>query len=224
MFALVGPEFRWDRLHDPASVVAFEWLRARFHGVPVVPVLVEGGKIPPASEVPSELRWLTWNNAPALRHDSLSSDVAALIASLHLIAVREPRPTARVLWVDDYPANNEKERKALRPHGIVFDNVVSAEEALEQLRTEAYDLVITDLGRKGSSDRSEAAGDAFLAHPVIRGGGPPVIVYGGSAAVARRDALMALGANWVTRNQRELHDRVLRVLGRAPRSTRNLER
>ena len=135
-----------------------------------------------------------------------------------------PRRAARVLWVDDRPANNEFERKLLRPHGIVFDSVVSTAEAIEQLVNETYDLVITDLGRQGSSDRSASAGAAFLDQPVIRDGGPPVIVYAGTWAVAQRAALVRRGAVDVMANREALIQSVLAILGRAPDAGEGLER
>ena len=135
-----------------------------------------------------------------------------------------PRRAARVLWVDDRPANNEYERKWLRPHGIVFDSVVSTEEALEQLVNETYDLVITDLGRRGSSDRSATAGATFLEQSIVRGGGPPVIVYAGVWAVAQKDDLVGRGALDVMANREELFATVLAVLGRNPEVSDDLQR
>jgi len=116
------------------------------------------------------------------------------------------------------------ERKLLRPHGIVFDSVVSTAEAIEQLVNETYDLVITDLGRQGSSDRSASAGAAFLDQPVIRDGGPPVIVYAGTWAVAQRAALVRRGAVDVMANREALIQSVLAILGRAPDAGEELER
>ena len=157
VLALVGPSFDVARLREPTSVVAFEWRRARFHGATVVPVLVDGGRMPADRALPAELRWFTKRNAYPLRGASLSTDMSALVDAIDVLAAT-PRRAARVLWVDDKPANNEWERKLLRPHGIVFDNVVSTSEAVQQLANESYDLVITDLGRRGSSDRSQRAG------------------------------------------------------------------
>jgi CheY-like chemotaxis protein len=129
----------------------------------------------------------------------------------------EPRRVARVLWVDDQPANNELERTRLRRFGIVFDNVVSTHEAVEQLAIEGYvyDLIITDLDREISSDRSSTAGSAFLAHPSVKNAGPPVIVYAGTWAVAQRDELIRIGASDVMANREQLINTVLRMLGRA---------
>ncbi|MBK6972724.1 MAG: hypothetical protein IPH26_07125 [Sterolibacteriaceae bacterium] len=129
-----------------------------------------------------------------------------------------------MLWVDDRPANNESERKLLRVHGIVFDNVVSSGEALEQLAKESYDLVITDLGRRDSSDRSATAGAAFIEQPVLRQGGPRLVVYAGTWALAQKDDLVRRGANDVMANREQLIDTVLRLLGRAPEPSGDLSR
>lgn len=222
VLALIGPSFEVARLREPNSVVAFEWRRARFHGCAVVPVVIEGGAIPPDAELPPELRWFTKRNAYALRRSSLSGDVAALVEAIPSLATL-PRRSARILWVDDRPANNEYERQLLRPHGIVFDNVVSTHEAIEQLENESYDVVITDLGRVDSSDGSEDAGAAFLQHPIVRSAGP-VIVYAGTWAVIRRDELLRRGAAAVMADRGELIDTVLRSLGRAEEPASELTR
>ena len=187
---------------------------AQFYRAAVVPVLVDDRKMPLDVELPPELRWFTRRNAFPLRPASLSADIDRLVKAIPTLAVA-PRRAARVLWVDDNPANNEVERKLLRPRGIVFDNVVSTDEALEQIVNENYDLVITDLGRRKSSDRSVDAGATFLEHPVLANGGPPVVVYAGRWAVARRDELKQRGALDVMANREHLITTVLATLGRA---------
>ena len=227
MFALIGPSFNARRLHEPTSVVAYEWQRARFHGVAVVPVIVHGAvkrtAMPTDEHLPSSLRWLTRHNALALRLASFSADIDASVSAVPTLAT-SPRRAARVLWVDDRPSNNEFERKSLRPHGIVFDSVVSTDEALEQLGNESYDLVITDLGREHSSDRSATAGAAFLDQPIVRNGGPPVIVYAGTWAVAQREELVLRGALDVMSGREHLLATVLGVLGRGPQTGVDLQR
>lgn len=213
LLAFIGPSFDAARLHEPAGVLAYEWRRARFHRVAVLPVLVDDARVPSTTELPPELRWFTRADACSLHRDSFSADVEKLVSLIPLLGAN-PRRAARVLWVDDKPANNEIERKMLRPSGIVFDNVVSTDEAIEQLANESYDLVITDLGRAHSSDRSQTAGATFLEHPVIREGGPPVIVYASHWAVRQRDELLRLGATEVTASRDDLIVMVLRTLGR----------
>jgi CheY-like chemotaxis protein len=215
VLALIGPKFEVKNLHEPTSVVAFEWRYAQYHGSAVVPVLIENAAMPKENDLPRELRWIVKRNAYALRPSSLEPDIDAVVKDIPVMAV-EPRRVARVLWVDDKPANNEFERAKLRPFGIVFDSVVSTHEAVAQLALESYDLVITDLGRQNSSDRSATAGTAFLEHPSVKKVGPPVIVYAGTWAVAQRDELVRLGASDVMASREQLINTVLRMLGRAP--------
>jgi len=221
--ALIGPQFDSGRLHEPTSVVAFEWRRCRFHGCAVVPVLIDGAVMPADVVLPDELRWITKRNAYSIRRSTFSGDVAAIVQAIPTLAV-VPRRAARVLWVDDHPSNNEYERQLLRRHGIVFDNVVSTKEAIEQLVNESYDLVITDLGRSASSDRSNDAGANFLDEPAVRTGGPPVIVYAGRWAVAHREELKRRGAVDVMRDREQLIDTVLGSLGRSQEPTSGLTR
>lgn len=215
VLALIGPKFKVTKLHEPTSVVTFEWRYAQYHGAAVVPVLVENAVMPKDDELPPELRGIAKRNAYPLRPSSLEPDIDALVKAIPSLAV-EPRRVARVLWVDDKPANNELERARLRPFGVVFDNVVSTHEAIEQLAFESYDLVITDLGREHSSDRSSTAGSAFLKHPTVKKVGPPVIVYAGTWAAAQREKLVRLGAADVMANREQLINTVLRMLGRTP--------
>lgn len=214
MVVLMGAGFDAARLHEPGNVVAFEWQRARFHGVPVVPVLVDRPGLPDDTALPAPLRWLGRRNAWPLRSATLGPDLDALVAGLPLLGAA-PRPAARVLWVDDQPSRNEAERARLRPHGLVFDNVVSSREAALQLDEESYDLVITDLWREHSSDRSAAAGAHFLGHRQGRST-PPVVVYAGLSALVQRDELLARGAAAVCIDPDALESQVLQLLGRSP--------
>ncbi len=166
--------------------------------------------------LPDDLRWICKRSASVLDGPALGKQIDALIEEVPRIGAR-PHGFSRVLWVDDKPANNEHERAELRANGIVFDNVVSTMEAIAQLQTSTYDLVITDLGRMWSSDGSLEAGHRLLAEPVIADGGPPVIVYGHPQyAPQEREKLYQLGVYGVTWLPHQLFALVLRALGRAP--------
>ena len=52
-----------------------------------------------------------------------------------------------ILWADDNPRNNIYEVEALTKMGLVVDQVVSTVAALEALKRQPYDLVISDMGR-----------------------------------------------------------------------------
>lgn len=213
MLALVGPNFDFSRLQEENNVVAFEWRRALFHGIAVIPVLVDGGVMSSDNDLPVKLRWFAKRNAYFLHRVSLSSDIQLLINDLPLLR-KMPRRSARVLWVDDRPANNEFERKALRPYGIVFDNVVSTDEAIAQLINESYDLIITDFSRVYSSERSRVAGTSLLEHPAVVKGSSPVIVYAGNWVMRQRNKLLQLGASEVTADRQQLISSVVELLGR----------
>lgn len=212
VLALVGAAFEPQRLHEPSDAVAFEWRQARFLGCRVHPVLVDDAQMLLERQLPPDLRWFPGQNASRLSRQALTADVAALLRAVPALAA-PPRGVRRVLWVDDKPANNERERAELRASGIAFDNVVSTREAIEQLRLTTYDLVITDLGRGWSSDRSHVAGADLIADPVLSQGGPPVLVYAGRQAADRRTELRRLGAYGVATDRQDLYDLVAEVLG-----------
>lgn len=56
---------------------------------------------------------------------------------------------ARILWVDDNPENNIYEREALLTLGTITDTATTTEEGMAALRSNVYDLVISDM-RRGS--------------------------------------------------------------------------
>jgi CheY-like chemotaxis protein len=216
VLSLVGPTWDTARLQHPLDPVAFELRQARFLGCSVHTVLLEDAAMPREEDLPADLRWLCKLSASAIGRRTAGQQIDALVDAVPTLAAR-PRGAARVLWVDDKPANNERERSMLRPDGIVFDNVVSTREAVEQLMTSTYDLVITDVGRSSSSDRSYSAGEDLLRAPVIRSGGPPVIIYAGWRALEREAELVALGARAVTADYAHLAYAVREVLGRRAR-------
>jgi CheY-like chemotaxis protein len=213
VLALVGRQLDPSRLHEPLDPVAFEWRQARFLGCAVHAVLIDGAPMPPEQALPPDLRWFCKRSASSLGGVTLGEQIDALVGEVPRLAAR-PRGSQRVLWVDDNPANNEYERSLLRPDGIVFDNVVSTAEAIEQLSTSTYDLVITDLGRRWSSDRSAVAGRMLLQHPVITNGGPPVVIYAGRNAAEQEPELLSLGAFGVSRHREHLLQLVHDALGR----------
>lgn len=82
----------------------------------------------------------------------------------------------RILWVDDTPRNNSREREVLRNVGATIVNVSSTEDALRALDTDDYDLIITDQDRP----ESRTAGSDLVAEIRRRGFETPAIAYVGS--------------------------------------------
>ncbi len=91
MFALIGPSFDARRLHEPTSVVTYEWQRARFHGAAVVPVVVDGAAMPADEQLPAALRWLPRRNALSLRRASFSADIDACVSAVPALATTPGR-------------------------------------------------------------------------------------------------------------------------------------
>jgi lysozyme family protein len=89
LLAVIGPE--WTeirdedgnrRLDDPNDFVRLEIREALQRDIPVVPVLLEGTKIPKASSLPEDIKSLTLRNALHLRHGSFQIDLDRLVQQL----------------------------------------------------------------------------------------------------------------------------------------------
>lgn len=70
------------RLDDPQDFVRREVATALARGVPVIPLLLEGARIPPATELPPELRPLLRHQALELSETRWDFDVGRLVAAI----------------------------------------------------------------------------------------------------------------------------------------------
>jgi CheY-like chemotaxis protein len=115
-----------------------------------------------------------------------------------------------VLWVDNRPSNNAHERQALEAVGITFVLATSTEEALEKVKRQSFDAIISDMGRPPDSQ----AGYTLL--DKLREGGNriPFIIYAGSGAAEHRAEARRRGAMGCTNRPDELFEMVLAALGR----------
>ena len=83
---------------------------------------------------------------------------------------------AKILWLDDLPANNRHERRMLRRLQTRVDIATNSKNALEMLRIDIYDLVISDIARE---DEQDLNGLLFLEKLRGRNDGTAVIFYVG---------------------------------------------
>lgn len=115
----------------------------------------------------------------------------------------------KILWVDDRPDNNISERESLQDLGVVIRLASSTDQAMECLRHERFDLVISDMGRP-PDDR---AGYTLLSRMKEAGINLPLIFYaaGGNLPEHRKDA-KARGAFASTNRATELFQFVFRAL------------
>jgi hypothetical protein len=89
MLAVIGPnwltakdENGQRRLDNPEDFVVIEIAAALARNIPVVPVLVDGARMPKAGELPDSLRPLVRRQAVEMRHAHFGKDAEALIARM----------------------------------------------------------------------------------------------------------------------------------------------
>ena len=111
---------------------------------------------------------------------------------------------ARLLWIDEHPANNDDEVRLFKRLGMAVDLAASDAEASKLLAAGVYDVVISSWTRAGDSE----AGKTFI--PTIRAAmlSPEVIFYVG------KNREVPIGAFGLTVRPDELLNLVLDVLER----------
>jgi hypothetical protein len=89
LLAVMGPDWLDTkdtsgvrRLENENDYVRLEIAVALKRDIPVVPVLVRGGRMPKADQLPEELRELAYRNSVELTHARWKSDVQVLIRAL----------------------------------------------------------------------------------------------------------------------------------------------
>ncbi|NJC05974.1 DNA-binding response OmpR family regulator [Sphingomonas kaistensis] len=144
----------------------------------------EGDVAPDATPLPAESDW------PAGRKWLLASLLVVLLALAGVVAIgianrqvafRETAPIthdapdaqATILWVDDHPANNEREIEYLKQQKVAVHQATTTEDALNLLRINDYRLVVSDLGR--GDDR--LAGLKMTRAMSEQGMAAPVMIY-----------------------------------------------
>ena len=89
LLAVIGPN--WSaardedgkrRLDDPNDFVRIEIAAALQRNIPVIPILLDGARIPKVNELPNDLKGLTSRNGLDVRHASFHEDMDRLIRGL----------------------------------------------------------------------------------------------------------------------------------------------
>ena len=100
MVSLIGPD--WldaadpsgnRRLESPTDFVRQEIAAALKRNIPVIPVLVQGARMPESERLPDDLRDLPYRNGFELGHSTWESDVAEMVKRLGLQEQRTSTPT-----------------------------------------------------------------------------------------------------------------------------------
>jgi CheY-like chemotaxis protein len=143
--------------------------------------------------------------APAAPADPIRLFTAARMATA---ATRSATRTPKVLWVDDNPANNVHERRALEAAGMAVQTALSTEDALARCGSERFDVIVSDLRRGGAAE----AGYDLLKALRARGDATPFVIYAGPATAAQRDEAKSLGALGRATSAGELLELVTKAL------------
>lgn len=115
-----------------------------------------------------------------------------------------------VLWVDDRPDNNINERHSLEALGVSFVLASSTDDAIDRLKRQSFDAIISDMGRPPDSQ----AGYTLLDQLRASGNRTPFIIYAGSRSPEHQAEARRRGAVGCTNRPNELFQMVLSVLGR----------
>lgn len=94
------------RLDDPVDFVRLETASALRRDIPVIPVLVHGGRMPRSEQLPEDLKDLAYRNAVELTHARWDSDVQVLIKALrpHVSRAGEEPGTTETDMMHDRPS------------------------------------------------------------------------------------------------------------------------
>lgn len=87
----IKDDYGRPRLHDPGDPVRFEVATGLRKSQWVIPVLVGGARVPPAAELPDDLKPLSRRNAIEITEPDFEGDVERLIQALEQM-LGEPRP------------------------------------------------------------------------------------------------------------------------------------
>ena len=150
-------------------------------------------------------------------HSKLDKIMQLLQDLLKDHAVTEPseetKPrTARqkVLWVDDYPSNNEAIVDIYSQQGVEFDLALDTTRALEQLSNEEYDLVISDI-RRGSEPDAGVQMLREIKRCFVNP--PPIVIFSSRQAIGRFGKIAKEeGASFITSSTRNLVLKIMEML------------
>ncbi|HUB00468.1 MAG TPA: response regulator [Terracidiphilus sp.] len=135
---------------------------------------------------------------------------AEVVADLVTPSVIRRAGRSTVLWVDDRPDNNVHERQSLEALGVSFVLAKSTDEAMDKIKRQSFDAVISDMGRPPDPQ----AGYTLLDRLRADGNQTPFIIYASSRAPEHQSEAKRRGAVGCTNRPSELFEMVLSVLGR----------
>jgi TIR domain len=117
LLAVIGPQWLSAsdqqgrrRLDDPNDLVRREVEEALARGVRVIPILVEGARMPHSQDLPESLASLARRNALTVRHESFRYDADRLIDTINRILHGEAPPPVQAELPGTPPARLDEQR------------------------------------------------------------------------------------------------------------------
>jgi TIR domain len=115
LLAMIGPAWLDEknekgerRLDDPGDFVRVETAAALRRGIPVVPVLLRGAKMPRSEQLPDDLKELSYRNCVELTHVRWKSDVQVLVGGLRSLLNSSATDSKPAQLVSGTPAADAK--------------------------------------------------------------------------------------------------------------------
>lgn len=130
-----------------------------------------------------------------------------IVSSVRNTASVRPR-RFRILWVDDEPRNNRYLREAMMSQGIEVRTSETTGDAMDRLRSESYNLVITDMGRR----EGPREGYELLSQMRQEGYQLSVIIYSSSDRPEHVKEAMQRGAILATNRPNAVYGKVMEFL------------
>lgn len=161
--------------------------------IAVIAVLIIGGKAtigPTGVEISTEGVLSALRKAAEAKKQTLTDEAALRSQIQGLNRSRARLPVASVLWVDDHPLSNQRERLAMAEAGMFVDAYATNADGLEALRRQPYDMLISDITRDETTETGWDLLDAARkTRPEL-----PLMVYAGYVDEERKAKASAHGA------------------------------
>lgn len=118
------------------------------------------------------------------------------------------RNNQKVLWVDDRPQNNLKERNTFQAMGVDVDIAVSTQQALSKLAVKKYSVIISDMARpEGSQAGVDLFDQVVQVYPQLA-----FFIYAGISYPEQISALRKRGITDFVTSPDDLYDKVTRKI------------
>jgi len=208
LLAVIGPnwldardEDGTRRLDDPKDFVRIEIGAALQRDIPVIPILLDGAKVPKANQLPKDLEELSLRNGLDVRHASFHNDMDRLIRGLK--GQLEAADAGKRRAVEDELGCQEAENKR-RLDKAVAEQIQRSIEQERRLDKERVYTVVPEPGTVSAVRIKEENGETRLfrvevgsTYKIGRANDMDIVLSDTDKTVSRQHAKMIVHANYV---------------------------